>query len=996
MAISLVAGLAAVGGAIIAESSINLFLAFAIGAGLSSVSRALAPKPSLGSSMRGQSIMSRDPVGTRKVIYGKTRVGGNIVFIESAGNTSEDLYLVIAIAGHEIESYEAVYFNEEKVYENAAYVSDWDTYIDLTFYTGNQTIANANLVSLLGKWTSNHILYDTAYIIVKMTYDEDKFATGLPNISCIVKGKKVLDPNTNQTAYSDNAALCIYDYLRDTKYGLGESVANIDTASINTAKTICDENVALSGSGNQARYTINGVINTATPIKDNIELLLGAMSGRLIFSSGKFSLFAGKYVAPTITVTESDVIGDITIATKQSRRSQYNVVKGGFVSEEENYQLADYPALLLATTGGNFISGKQYRILSIGNTDFTAIGASANTVGITFTATGSGSGTGTASLYSAEDAEQIILDLPLPFTTNNVRAQRLAKIALQRSRQQETISIPCNLSALRFKVGDNINISNTRLFGGSSRIFEVLGYSLSFGSENQIIVNVEARETNSQVYDWNADETAFIGAGTVNIYDGLTVSAPTNLSVTNDTFFNADGTFAENLLVNWTTSQSAFIDHYIVEYKVSTDATYFAQQTNAPPFVINNVRNSTTYDIRVKAVNELNVSSSFVSTQHTSIADTTAPAAPTNLQVSGDFKAINLTWANPTDADFSHIEIHRATGLIPGSYTKIGESSGTLFVDTNLAFGITYNYKARSVDFSGNLSAFVSQTDGGNNLASSATRVESDEITSLSVQKLSGDVTEVYPIAIAFFDETTGGAALLTASDVTYGAFTLPAPSLSISKRQRLDLDFSFKIQNNSQSPIDRSSIVLNVQKKSKSTSAVNIGTVTVETENIPYNQLLSVSGNQLEKLDISGGVATTNNASATNEPALIRSLYYDQTANKTYLLVQAYNNIFSTNDTLFFSDQYFLSSNTFFNAQQGQYSTFSVRTPIDADSVYVSNQTITSSGNGVANVSIPFSLSYGQTTTATDYRIRARVDVKQTNVTYQISHMRGTMENIS
>lgn len=943
MAISLVAGLSAVAGAIIAGAEISLWVAFALGAGLSAVSRALAPKPSLGASMRGQTITKRDPVGTRKVIYGRTRVGGNIVFIESTGTNNEDLYLVIAIAGHEIDSYEAVYFNEEKVYENAAYIGDWDTYIDLTFYTGNQTIANATLASVSGKWTSNHILNDTAYIIVKMTYDQDKFATGLPNISCIVKGKKVLDPNTNQTAFSDNAALCIYDYLRDTKYGLGESAANIDTASINTAKTICDENVALSGSGNQARYTINGVINTATPIKDNIELLLGAMSGRLIFSSGKFSLFAGKYVAPTITVTESDVIGDITIATKQSRRSQYNVVKGSFISEEENYQLADYPAIKVDS-------------------------------------------------YATADNEQIILDLPLPFTTNNVRAQRLAKIALERSRQQETISIPCNLGALRFKVGDNITISNTRLFGGSSRIFEVLGYSLSFGSENQIIVNVEARETNSQVYDWNADETAFIGAGTVNIYDGLTVSAPTNLSVTNDTFFNADGTFAENLLVNWTTSQSAFIDHYIVEYKVSTDANYFAQQTNAPPFVINNVRNSTTYDIRVKAVNELNVSSSFVSTQHTSIADTTAPSAPTNLQVNATFKSINIIWTNPTDADFSHVEIHRASGAIGGTYAKVGESSGTLFVDTNLAFGSDFNYKVRAVDFSGNFSSFTSQ----NNIASSAARIESDEITSLSVQKLTGDVTEVYPIAIAFFDDTTGGGAFLTASDVTYGAFTLPAPSLSISKRQRLDLDFSFKIQNNSQSPIDRSSIVLNVQKKSKSTSAVNIGTVTVEPENIPYNQLLSVSGNQLEKLDISGGVATTNNASATNEPALIRSLYYDQTANKTYLLVQAISNIFSTNDTLFFSDQYFLSSGTFFNAQQGQYSTFSVRTPIDADSVYVSNQTITSSGNGVADVSIPFSLSYGQTTTATDYRIRARVDVKQTNVTYQISHMRGTMENIS
>ena len=148
MAISLVAGISsAVGYAITAASfSIGkMFVAFAAGAGLSSLSRALAPKPNMNASMRGQTITNRDPVGTRKVVYGKTRVGGNIVFMESTGTNNDDLYLVIAIAGHEIESYEAVYFNEEKVYENAAYISDWDTYIDLHFYFGTDT-QTANLM----------------------------------------------------------------------------------------------------------------------------------------------------------------------------------------------------------------------------------------------------------------------------------------------------------------------------------------------------------------------------------------------------------------------------------------------------------------------------------------------------------------------------------------------------------------------------------------------------------------------------------------------------------------------------------------------------------------------------------------------------------------------------------------------------------------------------------------------------------------------------------
>lgn len=49
-------------------------------------------------------------------------------------------------------------------------------------------------------------------------------------------------------------------------------------------------------------------------------------------------------------------------------------------------------------TAGNFVVGKTYRILSVGNTNFTLIGATSNTVGLHFIATGVGSGTGTAEL----------------------------------------------------------------------------------------------------------------------------------------------------------------------------------------------------------------------------------------------------------------------------------------------------------------------------------------------------------------------------------------------------------------------------------------------------------------------------------------------------------------------------------------------------------------------------------------------------------------------
>jgi hypothetical protein len=46
---------------------------------------------------------------------------------------------------------------------------------------------------------------------------------------------------------------------------------------------------------------------------------------------------------------------------------------------------------------GSFVASRRYKIATVGTTDFTAIGASANTVGVIFTATGVGAGTGTAT-----------------------------------------------------------------------------------------------------------------------------------------------------------------------------------------------------------------------------------------------------------------------------------------------------------------------------------------------------------------------------------------------------------------------------------------------------------------------------------------------------------------------------------------------------------------------------------------------------------------------
>ena len=91
-------------------------------------------------------------------------------------------------------------------------------------------------------------------------------------------------------------------------------------------------------------------------------------------------------------------------------------------------------------------------------------------------------------------------------------------------------------------------------------------------------------------------------------------------------------------------------------------------------------------------------------------------------------------------------------------------------------------------------------------------------------------------------------------------------------------------------------------QKKSKGVNAVSVGPVTVESESLAYNQLLSISGNVLDKVDISGGVAASVDASGTNEPAYIQAVYYDSGSNKTFIQCTAVTDLFSQGTTMYFS----------------------------------------------------------------------------------------------
>tara|TARA_R110002096_G_scaffold382683_1_gene576554 strand:- start:107 stop:1048 length:942 start_codon:yes stop_codon:yes gene_type:complete len=113
--------------------------------------------------------------------------------------------------------------------------------------------------------------------------------------------------------------------------------------------------------------------------------------------------------------------------------------------------------------------------------------------------------------------------------------------------------------------------------------------------------------------------------------------------------------------------------------------------------------------------------SAFVLSNQGSSGDTTAPALPTSLSAIAGYKSISLRWTNPSDRDFSNTEVYRATSS-GGTYSEVATVGGgwgvaTEFLNGGLADATAYYYKFKTVDYSGNKSAFTSVVNATTNAA---------------------------------------------------------------------------------------------------------------------------------------------------------------------------------------------------------------------------------------------------------------------------------------
>ena len=672
-------------------TAIGYTVAFVAVVGASmAASKLLAPKmPSFSdSSLTDRSQMVRNPISARRMVYGRCRVSGTIVYLSTTGDKNQFLHIVVTLAGHEIQAIDEIYFNDELVELDPVHtnvptgfyngVARINKHLGETYQTVDEDLKFDTKDLTDGKWTDDHRLLGIAYLYVRLTWDAEKFPSGIPNISAVIRGKKVLDPRTGNTGYSANAALCLRDYLTDTSLGMGMTAAEVDDTAFGVAATICEEQVQIlpvSPVVNENRYEANGVIVTSASPDENIGKLLSAMGGLIAYTGGRIVPYASAYRIPTVTLTEKHFVGPLNVQTRTSARDRVNSVKGVYVSETNNWQVTDFPTISSAT-------------------------------------------------YVTQDNGNVFFrDVVLPFTTSPSCAQRLAVLELRRAREEITFSARFRLEAMQVRAGDTVMITNEKL-GWSSKVFEVMEWNFaSDGTPPQVFIDMTLRETASSVYSWDVDEEIFVeDSPNTTLPDPFTLGAPTNLSLTADgttQLVQADGTILPRIRVGWTPPAAEFIQSggsVVIEYKPAASTTYLTWNTvegaQTEDFISSDITIGTNYNVRIYGESYFGISTSYLSGSITVAKDTTAPAIPTGLSAAiGTGKAVSLDWNDNTEPDFSEYGIYRNTSAVTpanANTDKIAEVRASRFVDTDVNIGTTYYYWLNAYDSVENVSGFTS------------------------------------------------------------------------------------------------------------------------------------------------------------------------------------------------------------------------------------------------------------------------------------------------
>ena len=678
------------------------------------------------------------------VIYGTRLVGGTRVFMETSGTDNTYLYMALVMCEGEINGITEIRV-DDKVVTFASSLAD-NTAVevassDSNFYKNSASLIRlephfgsdgqsaSSLLSTLSSWGSNHKLSGLAYLAIRFTWNQDAF-NSIPKVQAKVQGKKIVTLNSSlvesSATFSANPAFCLLDYLRNERYGKGIPTADIDLQSFRDASVVCDTQVTpFSGGSDINLFDCNAVLDTSKKVIENVREILKGCRGFLPYTSGKYKLIIETTGTASITLTEDDIIGGYNLASP-SKNDKYNRVIVSFVNPDRNFQVdeAQFPpvddsglssddrhAQMKTVDGGFLLEGKF---------DFKTL-------------------------------------------TSPYQAEEMAEIILRRSREALSLEINVGFDAYDLAIGDIVNITHASL-GFSAKAFRVMGITFN----EDFTISLALIEYQASHYTF-ASKTQVSSTPSTNLPNPFNIQPPASVTLSDQLIEYNDGTVIVALDIAIGASPDSFIDFYQVEYKLSTDSNFiiYAQGSGLNHRVLN-VIDQSTYDVRVKAVNTLGVSSTYVSAQRTIVGAIAPPSDVENFTCNVSGADAHLSYDAVSDLDLAFYQI-RFSNKTDGTaewlnsvnlVTKVSRPATSITVPARVG---TYLIKAvdKLGNFSSNATAVISNVTSVTNFNAVSTINEHPTFAGtknnvvISDDAIILDSSELFDSASGDFDDET-------------------------------------------------------------------------------------------------------------------------------------------------------------------------------------------------------------------------------------------------
>jgi hypothetical protein len=365
----------------------------------------------------------------------------------------------------------------------------------------------------LGRFEIEGVNSSGAVVGVRLTYPGYGYQTGITTTSgnnggtqhgfgCTIKITELTGP-ASSAVYSNNAALCIADYLADPTWGCaapyltpGGSVQpykNIDVTALTVSADVCDQPVNLAAGGTEPKYQCDGRFDLSLRRGEILQNLLTSCAGRFLYTGGLYSFQPG-YWAPIGFPSGSPVVAGYTIPQINvlqmaagpvrwngiGTRDLYNAVKGTYISAANKYQPSDFPYYAQDTLHG-YAGPSQY-------------GGDIN--------------------LALDLGQRRYLDIHLPFTLSSSAAQRIAKIELLRRRNQGAYGVwsgtlTLNMAGYQFVPLDVIAATFPPL-AWSNEVLEVraVRFRADAQKNNALVLytEIDVQQSNANIYPWDITE----------------------------------------------------------------------------------------------------------------------------------------------------------------------------------------------------------------------------------------------------------------------------------------------------------------------------------------------------------------------------------------------------------------------------------------------------------------------------------------------------------